>query len=149
MGDFVGSIVDQTGAPLPGVHVTIRVDAVRVADTGAAGQFAFSDLPQGYYEISAELGRFQPERRAMRVHVGESVTVSFTLRLAILEETIVAGTKSGERDVQAIPIAVTAVSNTELGRLGTDTLVRPLHSHRLSPLPRMPVSVNCRSAHRL
>ncbi len=46
MGDVAGSIVDQTGAPLPGVRVTIRGVAVRTAETGAAGDFAFADLPK-------------------------------------------------------------------------------------------------------
>jgi hypothetical protein len=36
----VGSIVDQTAAPLAGVRVTIRGVAVRMAATGAAGDFA-------------------------------------------------------------------------------------------------------------
>ena len=96
----VGSIVDQTGAPLPGVRVTIRGVAVRTADTGAAGDFAFPDLPEGDYEISAELSGFERQRRAVRVRAGERVTVSFTLRVAIVEETIVTAAKAGERDVQ-------------------------------------------------
>ena len=55
----------------------------------------------------------------MRVQAGERVTVSFTLRVAIVEETIVTAAKMGERDVQTIPMAITAVSNAELARLGT------------------------------
>ena len=43
----VGSIVDQTGAPLAGVRVTIRGVAVRMAATGAAGDFTFPDVPEG------------------------------------------------------------------------------------------------------
>jgi iron complex outermembrane recepter protein len=130
MGGVVGSIVDQTGAPLPGVHMTIRGVAVRTAATGAAGDFTFPDLPQGDYEISAELNGFQPERRAVRVQAGERVTVSFTLRLAIVEETIVTAAKLGEHDVQAIPMSISAVSNAELGRLGTHTLG---HAAALAP----------------
>ena len=122
MATVVGSVVDQTRAPLPGVHVTLRGGVVRTTDTGATGDFAFPDLPDGNYEISAELGGFQPERRAVRVQAGEPVTLSLTLRLAILEETIVTAAKAGERDVQSIPMAISAVSNAELGRLGTRTL---------------------------
>ena len=83
----VGSIVDQAGAPLAGVRVTIRSVAVRIATTGAAGDFAFSDVPDGDYEISAELSGFERARRAVRVLAGERVTVSLALRVAILEET--------------------------------------------------------------
>jgi iron complex outermembrane receptor protein len=122
LGEVVGSIVDQTGAPLAGVQMTIRAVAARTTASGATGDFTFPDLPQGDYEVSAELSGFQPERRAVRVQAGERVTMSFTLRLAILEETIVTAAKAGERDVQAIPMAISAVSNAELGRLGTRTL---------------------------
>ena len=62
----VGSIVDQTGASLPGVRVTIRGVAVRTADSRTAGDFVFPDLPEGDYEISAELSGFG--RRTRRVH---------------------------------------------------------------------------------
>ncbi len=48
--------------------------------------------------------------------------MSLTLHLAIMEETIVTAAKTGARDVQTIPMAVTAVSNADLGRLGTRTL---------------------------
>ena len=119
---MVGSIVDQTGAPLAGVRVTIRGVAVRTADTGAAGDFAFPDLPEGDYEISAELSGFERQRRAVRVRAGERVTVSFTLRVALVAETIVTAAKAGGRDVQEIPIAITAVSQADLGRLGTQTI---------------------------
>ena len=118
----VGSVVDQTGAALPGVRVTIRGVAVRTAETGAAGDFAFPDLREGDYEISAELSGFERQARAVRVRAGERVTVSFILRVAIVEETIVTAARMGERDVQAIPMAITAVSNAELARLGTKTM---------------------------
>ena len=119
---LVGSIVDQTGAPLPGVRVTIRGVAVRTADTGAAGDFAFPDLPEGDYEISAELSGFERQGRAVRVRAGERATVSFTLRVALVEKTIVTAAKAGGRDVQETPIAITAVSQADLGRLGTQTI---------------------------
>jgi iron complex outermembrane recepter protein len=122
MGAVVGSVVDQTNASLPGVHVTIRGSAVRTADTGAAGDFAFPDLPEGDYEISAELRGFERNSRAVRVRAGERVAVSFTLRVALVEETIVTAAKAGERDIQTIPTAISAVSGADIARLGTQTL---------------------------
>ena len=58
----------------------------------------------------------------MRVRAGERVTVSFTLRVALVETTIVTAAKTGGRDVQEIPIAISAVSQADLGRLGTQTI---------------------------
>lgn len=121
-GDVAGAIVDQTGAPLPGVRVTIRGVAVRTAETGAAGDFAFPALPEGGYEISAELSGFERQGRAVRVRADERVTVSFTLRVALQERTIVTAGKAGGRDVQEMPLAITAVSQADLGRFGTQTI---------------------------
>src|SRR5688572_6582249 len=121
-GELAGSIFDQTGAPLPGVRIAIRGATDRRVETSATGDFAFHDLPEGDYEISAELSGFERARRAVRLYAGERVTVSFTLRVAIVEGTIVTAAKVGERDVQTIPLAISAVSNAELGRLGTQTL---------------------------
>ena len=99
-----------------------RVSQTVERQTSAVGDFAFQDLPEGDYEISAELSGFERARRALRVRAGERVTVSFTLHVAIVEETIVTAAKVGERDVQTIPMAISAVSNAELERLGTQTL---------------------------
>ena len=46
-GEVAGSISDQTGAPLPGVRMTIRGVADREAETSTAGEFVFGDLPEG------------------------------------------------------------------------------------------------------
>jgi len=114
-----GSIVDQTGAPLPGVQVTIRGVIVRTAVTGATGDFVLPDVADGDYEISAELSGFERQQRAIRIRAGERTTASFTLRVALVAETIVTAARTGDRDVQDIPLAVTAVSQSDLGRLGS------------------------------
>lgn len=118
----VGTVVDQTGAPLPGVRVTIRGLATRTAETGETGDFAFRDLPEGNYEISVELTGFERQGRAVRVGAGERVAMSFTLRVALAERTVVTADKAGERDVQEVPIAISAVSEADLGRLGAQTI---------------------------
>ena len=120
--ELAGSIFDQTGAPLPGVHVAIRGVADRRAETSTAGDFAFHELPAGDYEISAELSGFERQSRALRVRAGERATVSFTLRVAVVESTIVTAAKVGGRDVQESPLAISAVSQADLGRLGSQTI---------------------------
>jgi hypothetical protein len=66
-GDASGSIYDQTGAALPGVRLTIRGVTERATQTGAAGEFAFPSLPEGDYEITAELSGFERVRRPVHV----------------------------------------------------------------------------------
>ena len=47
-GAIAGRIVDQTGAPLPGVTVTLRgVDAAQTFVTQPDGQYRFLDLAPG------------------------------------------------------------------------------------------------------
>ncbi len=117
-----GSIVDQTGAPLAGVRVTMRGVAVRMAATGAAGDFAFPDVPEGDYEISAELSGFERQQRAVRVRAGERTTVVLHLASRARGGDDRHGRQDGGRDVQEIPVAITAVSQADLGRLGTQTM---------------------------
>jgi iron complex outermembrane receptor protein len=121
-GELSGSIYDQTGAPLPGVRMTIRGAVDRDGHTGTLGDFRFQALPDGDYEISAELSGFESARRSVRVEAGERVTVSLTLQVGIVEETFVTAAKAGERDAQTIPMAISAISDSELARLGTQTL---------------------------
>jgi iron complex outermembrane receptor protein len=121
-GEVAGSIVDQTGSPLPGARVMIQGVVGRAAETGAAGDFAFPDLPEGSYEISAALGGFEPQQRAVRVRANERVTVSLILRVALLQKSIVTAGKEGGRDLQQIPMAVSAVPQADLGRFGTQTI---------------------------
>jgi iron complex outermembrane receptor protein len=117
-----GSIHDQTGASLPAARLTLRGVTTRNAQSSAAGEFAFRDLPPGDYDVSAEMPGFEPARRAVQLQPGERLTVSLTLRVAVVEEAIVTAAKAGGRDVQAIPMAISAVSGAELARLGTRTL---------------------------
>ena len=121
-GQVSGSIDDQTGAALPGVRLTIRGAADRVTQTSAAGDYAFRSLPEGDYELTAELSGFERARRSVHVPAGERVTLSLTLHLAIVEETIVTAAKAGEREAQTVPIAISVVSSAELLRLGSHTL---------------------------
>ena len=123
-GEVSGSVYDQTGALLPNARVTIRGVINREGQSSAAGEFRFPDLPEGEYVISAELTGFEGARRDVRVPAGGRAIVSLTLHIAISQETIVTAAKGGERDVQTIPMAISVVSNADLGRLGARTVAQ-------------------------
>ena len=76
----------------------------------------------GDYEVSAELDGFETVHRTIRLPAGERIDVSFTMEVAVLERTIVTAAKLGDVDVQTIPMAISAVSNAELERLGITTV---------------------------
>ena len=122
MGELSGVISDQTGAPLPAVRMTIQGPAGRETLTNASGEYAFQGLPEGSYQISAELRGFERARRAVLLHAGERVTLSFALRVVMKEEPIVTAARVGEREVQTLPMAISAVTNSELARLVSRTV---------------------------
>jgi iron complex outermembrane receptor protein len=79
-------------------------------------------LPPGDYELTAALEGFETTRRAIHLEPGATLSLSLTLFVASLEETVVTAGKTGEADIQSIPMAVSAVSGIELTRLATRTI---------------------------
>ena len=79
-GEVQGTVVDQSGAVLPGVAITntnTATGATRETVTDASGLFAFPGLPVGPYELTAALQGFAPRRQqddpclGNRDHVGD------------------------------------------------------------------------------
>ena len=95
-GDLTGVVLDTEGALLPGVSIEARSPALqlfRAATTDAKGQFRLPLLPPGIYRVSARLAGFKPEElTGIRVPLGETMTVRFTLFLAANAEAVVSGT---------------------------------------------------------
>jgi hypothetical protein len=145
-GDLSGFIDDQTGAMLVGVRVTVRGAETRDGETNTSGGFEFRRLPEGDYQVFAELRGFQPARRTIRVAAGERIVVSLTLQVALLEQTIVTAAKVGEVDAQSLPMAINAVSNTELERLGITTVDQGAALAPSVTFTRTRASVSSRSA---
>ena len=114
---LIGSVRDATGEPLGGVTVTLRATDVHVTQTIPNGRFEFTSLPEGTYELSATLAGFAPAHRTVRLAAPERVVVDVVLSLLVQEYTTVTATRTGQRDVQATPVAVTVLPGTELARM--------------------------------
>jgi hypothetical protein len=56
-----GTLVDPSGAPVPGVELSLRLEdgTVRLATTDSAGGFAFDSVPRGRVELRANEPRFE------------------------------------------------------------------------------------------
>jgi hypothetical protein len=76
-----GRVVDESGAPLPGVTITVvpGEQRPRTAVTGADGHFELRNLPAGNYTFTATLPGFRTERRTIQLL--ESVVVDVTMRI--------------------------------------------------------------------
>jgi len=115
-GRLTGTVSNALNEPLSGVTITARGPESRTAQTDAKGRFELPGLPEGRYELVASLNGFAPARRTVRLRPDTSTTVSLTLTILIQEQTIVTASKTGERDVQTTPMAVSVLAGPELQR---------------------------------
>ena len=116
-GEIVGRVVDEQGAILPGVAVTLSGPAVMGAQTSTTndrGQYRFPGVASGTYQLRFELSGFSPlVRDGIVVPVRQTVTVDAAMKLAALQETVVVSGESPTVDVE----------NTKIGaRLDHETL---------------------------
>ncbi|HZF12911.1 MAG TPA: carboxypeptidase regulatory-like domain-containing protein, partial [Thermoanaerobaculia bacterium] len=118
-GNLYGSVVDDKGAALPGVTVTLTgAGAPQVQVTNAQGQFRFLGLPPGNLHLSAQLEGFSSvEYPNINIAVGRNTTIEVTLQPAI-EETITVTTESPLLDERKISTGST-VTQTELEKIPT------------------------------
>jgi hypothetical protein len=85
-----GSVIDQSGAALPGVAVTAYSttrNARQEGVTDADGRFELAGLAQGSYTLEAELPGFERSQQKLTLD-GQNVTRDFTLEIGSLEEMV-------------------------------------------------------------
>jgi hypothetical protein len=84
-GSLYGTVMDQEGAVLPGVIVTLTGQAVpQVQVTNAEGQFRFLGLGPGSYQLNAELEGFSTvEYPNVSINVGRNTALEVTLASAV------------------------------------------------------------------
>ena len=95
-GSIVGTVRDSSGGILPGVTVTVTLDATGVSQstvTNEAGQFVFPGLRVGQYTVSAEISGFKRAvQNEIQLSVQDRREVAFTLEVGnITEEVTVSG----------------------------------------------------------
>ncbi|MGH9458943.1 MAG: TonB-dependent receptor [Thermoanaerobaculia bacterium] len=124
-GEINGTVVDNTGAVLPGVTVTARnVDTglERVVYTDASGLYVVPLLQPGVYTVTAELAGLGTAQRAeVQVFLGQAANVRLTLTPQIAEEiTVTAETPLVDTTATAAAEAVTQEQIENLPILGRD-----------------------------
>src|ERR1700728_1128442 len=118
-GSVYGKVLDQQGAALPGVTVTLDTGAAQeVQVTNAQGEFRFLSLPPATMKLKAELQGFGTvEYPNVVITVGHNTTLELTMNSAI-EDVITVPTESPLLDERKISTGAT-VSGTELQEIPT------------------------------
>ena len=92
-GTLVGDVHEDSGAPLPGVTVTVAGGAgSKTATTDADGRFVFPFLVPGRYTLKAELAGFQAvEQAGLAIRLNERTELALRLSLELAETIEVTG----------------------------------------------------------
>jgi len=84
-GDLVGTIFDKTGAAVPGASieaVNAETGAKYTTEANATGEYRFSNLPVGTYNVSAWANNFAKTTvNAFRIELNKASTLSITLEI--------------------------------------------------------------------
>lgn len=92
LGSIQGTIIDQTGAVLPGVTITVTnkdTGEVRTAVTNETGIYRVQSLDPGRYDVTAELGGFNKAARTdVTLSVGATLGLNLTMAAGAVSEVV-------------------------------------------------------------
>ena len=91
VGHLYGKVVDEQGAVLPGVTVTLSgVGAPAITTTNNSVEFRFLNVAPGTYTLKLELSSFATVMREnVVVKLGKNTEITETLKLASVAATVV------------------------------------------------------------
>jgi outer membrane receptor for ferrienterochelin and colicins len=112
-GTVSGSLVDETGAALPGANVQlIGPGANKFAVTGNDGRYTFTGVPAGTHKVTATLIGFGAETHTVEVSGTAAVEVpSTTLKITLPGEEVVVTASKSESSLVNAPATMSVVSN--------------------------------------
>jgi hypothetical protein len=88
-GNVYGTLVDESGAVLPGAHVTISGEnGTQSVVADQAGNFRFLNLDNGTYRVTVQLTGFSTLNRDVRVTSGENVNLTFNMKVTKFEDAV-------------------------------------------------------------
>ncbi len=108
-GSVTGTVVDNTGAAIPGAQVVvvdIDNNATQTVQSGGAGDFSVSALRQGNYKAKVTAPGFQTQEVAFQLDVSEVQALNF--KLSVGQETTTLEV------TDAVPLVETTSSETGL-----------------------------------
>ena len=92
MGTIVGNVVDESGAGIPQVTITVRnngTSATRVVNTSETGGYTVPSLPPGVYSVQAEIRGFRTAvEENLKLDVNQTLRVDLGLKVGDVSEKV-------------------------------------------------------------
>jgi outer membrane receptor protein involved in Fe transport len=107
-----GTVVDQTGAKLPGATVQLTGATNAVTTSGAGGQFAFRDVAPGIYSVDVRLVGFSPiVRGSITVGSADVDLPPVALALASLNDRVVVTATKEDTPLVDVPATMSVLTS--------------------------------------
>ena len=130
-GTISGTVRDTTGLVLPGVTVEAQAAAGdrQVTFTDGTGQFTFSGLTPGTYDVTFTLPGFLAPAQVVEVEAGAAAALDVEMTVGGVEEqVVVVGTRAQPRSVTASPVPVDVIRTEDFTTQGTPDLANQLRT---------------------
>ncbi|HET8549454.1 MAG TPA: TonB-dependent receptor, partial [Bryobacteraceae bacterium] len=127
-GSILGSVRDQSGAPIPGAEVRVtnlETGLVQTARTNAEGNFDILALPRGFYSVSASAPQFTSwELASIELTVGEQKRISPMLRVGDVKQqvTVEGGVELVQTEKASVESVIEETQIRELPLNGRDAV---------------------------
>lgn len=123
-----GRILDEDGAPLPGVNVLIEGTS-RGTASDVDGRYEVGDLPPGVVVVRFSAIGFHVETRTVRLMDGETTVLDMVLRWkTLLSDEVVVTASRREQPALSVPVSVSVLSTEDLARRNTVVLDEALRT---------------------
>ena len=122
---IAGTVTDATGGILPGVTVEARDGAgtAQVTVTDGTGQFTFSGLAPGTYDVTFTLPGFTVPAQVVEASAGATAVLDVEMAVGgLAAEVVVVGTRAQPRSVTASAVPIDAIPLQDIVSQGATTL---------------------------
>ena len=127
---IAGTVTDTTGGILPGVTVEAQdaAGSAQVTVTDGTGQFTFSGLVPGTYDVTFTLSGFTAPAQVVEVRGGATVALDVEMAVGRAEQVVVVGTRAQPRSVTASAVPIDVIRNEDFVRQGSTDLAEQLRT---------------------
>ena len=122
---IAGTVTDATGGILPGVTVEARDGAgtAQVSVTDGTGQFTFSGLAPGTYDVTFTLPGFTVPAQVVEASAGATAVLDVEMAVGgLAAQVVVVGTRAQPRSVTASSVPIDAIPLQDIVSQGATTL---------------------------
>ena len=127
---IAGTVTDTTGGVLPGVTVEAQdaAGSAQVTVTDGIGQFTFSGLVPGTYDVTFTLSGFTAPAQVVEVRGGATVALDMEMAVGLAEQVVVVGTRAQPRSVTASAVPIDVIRNEDFVSQGSTDLAEQLRT---------------------